>query len=306
MNPVLWILVLIIALFLLSILIAWVVVHSLLHPPKRSLQETERLELERTPDIYQAFLTWENIHYVVETKDYVSLACYFIPTNHPKGKRKLAMIAHGYSYTHHGSIKYAHLLRELGYDCILFDERNHGNSTGKRTTMGYLESYDLEAIYRDALNRFGHFSQVGFIGESMGGASVLLAISRLHMIDFAIVDCSYMGLKEIVKHQLRRRHIPRVGIVSLVQFIFWLNTGISYRKLSLIEAVKQTHQPILFVHGKADGYIPPSHSEMLVKHHIGKHRLYLADQDSHHAESYRKNPIEYQNQVSRFLQENQL
>ncbi len=306
MNPIWLIVALVLALFLLMSGIAWYVSHSLLHPPKRSLHETERLELERTPEIYQSFLTWENIHYIVETKDQISLACYFIPTNRPKGKRKLAIIAHGYSYTHHGSIKYAHMLRELGYDCILFDERNHGNSTGKKTTMGYLESFDLETIYLDALNRFGHYSQIGLVGESMGGASVLLAISRLKQVDFAIVDCPYMSLKDIVKHQLRRRHLPRVGIVPLVQWFFWMATGVTYRKISLLDAVKQTNQPLLFVHGKADGYIPPIHSEMLAKYHIGKHRLYLADQDSHHAGSYRKNPEEYQNQVNLFLQENQL
>ena len=44
------------------------------------------------------------------------------------GRRRVAVIVHGYTYCLLGSVKYARIFHDLGFDCVLYDHRNHGLS----------------------------------------------------------------------------------------------------------------------------------------------------------------------------------
>ena len=126
--------------------LSFYIAYSLIHPKRRTIEQTKQLELERTPEIYRDFETWEKTDLeIVSNKGYVLRGWLFPAKGIPDfSNRQVVLIAHGFSYTHHGSIKYASIFRSFGMDVILYDQPNHGKSGGTITSMGFQESVDVQ------------------------------------------------------------------------------------------------------------------------------------------------------------------
>ena len=58
------------------------------------------------------------------------------------------------------------------YNLVLFDFRNHGQSSGDVTTLGVREARDLKAVV-DWLERAKAPSSIAVLGVSMGGAATI-------------------------------------------------------------------------------------------------------------------------------------
>jgi uncharacterized protein len=273
------------------------------HPRVRSFEMAKAIELERTPDLFEEYLAWPKESYRIKSKFGYELQCYHIPNPQPVDPvfRRFVIIAHGYRHTHYGGIKYASMMRSFGYDVVLFDERHHGSSGGKNTTLGACESHDLQRVIHDAYARFGSSIQVGLYGESMGAAVVLLAQAREERIKFVISDCSFSDLTRLAAHQIHTLHkLPLWPFLATSSFVFRLMTGTFYGEISPLSAVEAARAPILFIHGEADRFIPKEHSERLYQACRSPKRLKLFA-DSRHAESFRKHRIDYRIEVERFL-----
>lgn len=174
------------------------------------------------------------------------------------GKRRVAVIAHGYTYCLLGSIKYARIFHDFGFDCVLYDQRNHGLSGKAPTTMGYFESRDLSLVCDWALDRFGSDAVIGTHGESMGAATVMLHAPQYPKLSFVIEDCGYSSLFEQVRHNIRTSfHLPNVPFVPLSNLFFRLRGGVFYGQVAPVEAIKQCGRlPMLFIHGEEDTFVP--------------------------------------------------
>ena len=303
MDDSIWIFLFVVLLLVFFLGVATYVVHSLIHPPKRTLEQTKQLELERTPDLYQTHLDWKVEDFWVSGKDQTRLACKLFKAPMIKEKRSLVLIAHGYSYTHHGSIKYASMMRDLGIDCVVFDQRNHGLSEGNQTTMGYLESIDAATVLKETITKFGPYHKIGLFGESMGAVTVLLMTKYIPSIDFIIADCAFSSLDTLVRDQLRKRRLMVFPIKWMASILFKIRVGVYFNQISPLKAIKDIHVPILFIHGLADRYIYPLHTKQLVDAYQGPKQAYFAINDSKHAESYRKNRDRYTEEVHKFLQQ---
>jgi len=187
--------------------------------------------------------------------------------------KKVIIIAHGFFNS-----KQAILLKQLGeslnneYDCILFDFRGHGLSSGLFywTAKEYL---DLLSVVE-----FAHksYERIGLIGFSLGAATSIIAASKTTLInsiiaisgpvEFAKIDYHFWNLN--VKNDLfynllgdgKQGKGVRPGP-------FW------YRKEKPLEIVKTIETPIFYIHGDADWIIRPWHSKELYKNTIGFKRL---------------------------------
>ena len=51
--------------------------------------------------------------------------------------------------------KPASVFRRVGYNCVIYDDRRHGENEKTVTTFGLKESKDLLAVIRDTRERFG-------------------------------------------------------------------------------------------------------------------------------------------------------
>lgn len=300
-------------LIVLAILIALILLIGLLiargvyHPLHMTMDETRAKEMERTPDLLKEYDRWEKRPYWIHSRFGYDLKTYFLPVENNGSNKKFAVIAHGYTYSHHGSIKYAWLMKKFGYNVILYDERYHGESGGKTCSLGYYEQFDLEDVISDTFHRYGSDLFLGTYGESMGATTVLLEQGYDHRLKFVIADCAFSDMRDLLTYLCRTKyHIPRFPFIPLAEFFYHLATKAKMKDVSPISAVPKATQPILFIHGKEDRFIPYQHSKKLYEACPTAKQLFIAGNDAHHAESFRKNREEYEKNITEFMTKNQL
>jgi len=309
----LWIITGIIVLAVSAVLIAswrlsnFVVKPKIANPEVCYIEASDRGEFDK--NAYEK--EWNREDFFLTSPCGYRLACTLIPREsgmEPQDKReRVVVIVHGYSYCKVGSIKYAEMFRELGFNCIIYDHRNHGFSDKAPTTMGYYEAYDLKAVCEWARERFGRDAVIGTHGESMGAATVMMNIPLNDMLAFAIEDCGYSSLPDQLAHSLKLRyHLPRYPFLPVSSLIVRLRGGVGFRKVLPVKAVaKRKDIPVLFIHGEADNYVP---FHMVNELYDKKNALnYIKTfPGAEHAQSYLSDKEGYKKAVSEFLKINKI
>ena len=234
--------------------------------------------------------SYERRPYVLTMKDGYQIHLDFIPNGE---SRKFVIIAHGYTWDKEGSLKYARIFYRLGYNCIIFDERSHGDNKHKAVTMGAKESSDLHEIIQDTYKRFGSDIIIGLHGESLGAATSLLSINFQDRIAFIVSDCAFSNLSQLLKYKLSLMHIPHFMLPVSSAFLLLFQ---HYKMYSVKpeNAVKKALCPILVIHGAADTFIPPEHAERIFKNispEVYKEIHFF--EGANHAESYVSNQEKY-------------
>lgn len=292
----------IVAIGFVYLLITFYIARSLYHPMRKSLLETKTLEDERHPGIMARYDMWEKEAFTVPSRHGYGLKAYYIAA--PRPSKKYVIIAHGYTYTHHGSVKYAVSMRKQNYNVIMYDEPFHGESGGNHTTLGHYEKDDLETIVTYVIATYGDDIILGLYGESMGAATCLLEQADDDRVDFVIADCGFADLWELMSYQLKEfHHLPPRVFLPGANLFFKLATRADIKEVRPIEAVKQATVPIFFVHGEADEYIPQEHSIRMHEACPSKKDLLIIGDQAEHAQSWGKNTAVYEERLFVFLED---
>ena len=218
------------------------------------------------------------------------------------GRSRVAVLAHGFTYCLLGQIKYASLFHELGFDCVLYDHRNHGLSGKAPTTMGALEARDLSAVCAWARKRYGEDALLGTLGESMGAATVMLHAKGDPSLAFVVEDCGFCDFYEFLQSFLPARfHIPAFPFLPLASLFFRMKSGVSLRDIRPVEALKNcAHVPMLFVHGDADELIPHAMMQECYDAKAGEKAQWLVP-GAKHADCFRADTEGYRAHLKSFL-----
>ena len=225
-----------------------------------------------------------------------------------KPSDKVVIIVHGIGCNLYQSIKFVPVFRPLGYDCILFDNRFHGESGGSCCTMSGKEKDDLIAVakyVRDEMYPAG--TKIGIQGESLGGATVTRALDSDFDFDFCVEDCGFRCAADQVSY-LAANYVPKFAVKFISNLII-ANikriTGVDYNKVSALEAVKSPKgaaTPMLFIHGEADDFVPFDNVKYLYEAKQGFKRLYTVP-GAKHADSIVIDREKYKEKVKEFLDE---
>ena len=177
---------------------------------------------------------------------------------------KVVVVCHGHTWNRINSIKYASIFYAKGYDLVIYDHAYFGESDGDFTTVGDSERYDLNSVLNFVREKFGKDAIVGLHGESMGAATVLLSLGLRKDVDFVVADCPYSETMAYYRQLcVHVTHLPSFPIVDMANAMAKRKFGYDFRKASPILAVQQSDTPICFIHGKADTFILPMHSEKM-------------------------------------------
>ncbi|MBQ8895155.1 MAG: alpha/beta hydrolase [Clostridia bacterium] len=220
----------------------------------------------------------------------VELAARRYTQTKPKGR---ILLFHGYrsiAETDFGCAMDAYF--SMGYELILIDQRAHGKSSGSWIGFGVLERYDCLSWVRFLNHEYGSIPTF-FSGISMGCATVLMALG-LELpsnVKGVIADCGFTSPKEIVAHVMKQKmHLPAKLLMPGLTLFSKIFAGYFLGEYSTLDALRKNKTPVLFIHGKADRFVPPemtianyeactAEKELLLVEGAGHGTAYLQDRE---------------------------
>ena len=241
----------------------------------------------------------ENIS-VHSPNGYIIKGIYFMPLD----TVNTMIVCHGVTENKVNSIKYVRLFERLGFNTIVYDHRRHGETGGKTTSYGYYEKFDLQAVLHYLKKRLAKEAIVGVHGESMGAATTLLYAGTLEdEADFYIADCPYSDFSEELYYLLTKQTPFKTAFaIKLANLFLRLRDGYWLKNIAPRTAVSNIQKPVLFIHSLPDDFILPGMTIEFYQLKKGPKMLKLFEQGEH-AQSFNKNPQEYEETVRTFLHE---
>ena len=218
----------------------------------------------------------------------------------PEPTDKYIIISHGYTDNRCGALKYVPMYLELGYNCIIYDLRGHGENEETFTTYGIREGEDISQLVKDTRERYSSISQLGLHGESLGAASTVTSLKYKPKVDFAVADCGFSDIENVLKGGFKSAHLPSF-LFELADLGGRVRYGFSLDKMRPIDSLDDNTVPILFIHGAEDSFITPKNSEDMQKRTKGMSELHII-KGAAHAESILTSPEEYKGYVKAFLE----
>ena len=218
----------------------------------------------------------------------------------PEPSTKYVIISHGYTDNRMGALKYVPVYFDLGYNCIIYDLRGHGENAETPTTYGQLEGKDLNYLVRDTRERYADITVLGLHGESLGAATTVMSLGEKPEVDFAVADCGFAGIEDVLKDGYRKAHIP-MWIVDIADIGTKVRYKTSYKNMRPISALAENEIPVLFLHGADDEMIIPKNSESMAAASKGYTECHIIP-GAGHAESVLKEPKMYEEFVREFLE----
>ena len=214
-------------------------------------------------------------------------------------EQKYIILSHGYTDNRMGALKYAKMYLDLGYHCIIYDLRGHGENEPDITTYGILEGKDLRCLIEDTRNRYPDIRQLGLHGESLGAATTITSLKYHPAVDFVVADCGFCDIENVLKGGFKNSHLPEF-FVNLADLGMRFRYHYSIKKMRPIDSLDENEIPILFLHGAEDTFILPKNSEKMAKRTKGYQEFHIIE-GAGHAESILVDPETYRQYVGAFL-----
>lgn len=218
------------------------------------------IEINKERGLWGDFDNYDKQDYQIAGKDGYLLNTTFVSTSQTRGTGKYVIVAHGHTSSRYGSVKYVNCYIKLGFSCIIYDSRGHGNNASDNCTLGNIESYDMLKVIEDTRARYSDIKVLGVQGESMGSSTALIVTKFGPKIDFIVADCPNMGAYEVISDCYNNIHLRFLAVFC------WLGGKIFFGvdcKESDAYRDMTGKCPVLFIHGAGDTFIKPYHSEKL-------------------------------------------
>ena len=218
----------------------------------------------------------------------------------PVPSTKYVILSHGYTDNRMGSLKYVPMYMDLGYNCIIYDLRGHGENEPTFTTYGTRESKDLKCLIDDTRERYKDLTELGLHGESLGAATTITVLGEKPEVDFVVADCGFSDIENVLKEGYRKANVPTF-LVDVADFTGRLRYHYSLKDMRPIDSLDENTVPILFIHGADDHFILPKNSEDMANRTKGYSEIHLIP-GAGHAESILTAPEQYKEYVKAFLE----
>lgn len=197
----------------------------------------------------------------VTSFDGLTLRGKWVPAPRPKAT---IILFHGY-HTHyvHDFAGIFSMYHSVGLNLLLVRQRGHGESEGSYITFGVRERKDV-AAWVDFHNRTHGMDNVFLGGLSMGASTVLFAAGEdlPPNVRGITADCGFSSPAEILGHVIRKDyHLPSRLVVPLMELWARVLGGFSLYECSTRDILASSRIPVLFIHGKADTFVPCAMSQ---------------------------------------------
>ncbi len=191
----------------------------------------------------------------------------------------------------------------LGYNGLLFDFRDSGESGGKIGSLGYLERLDVIAAVHYALDREHATKPIVLWGVSMGAAASLMAAAETPDVNAVISDSSFLSFRQVIVHHAHLFfHLPSFPIVDEAIYASAWRAGFWPSEFDLRNAVDRINpRPILFIAVRGDKRITPEVARELYSHSTSPGKAILVVPGHRHGEGFTSGNEPYEQAVKKFL-----
>lgn len=217
------------------------------------------------------------------------------------GQGKLALCFHGYGSTTLNCFStMGRFLLAQGYDLLLTEERGHGESGGKCSTLGVLEQYDVADWAEWACRRDG-IEKIVVAGVSMGCAAVAYAsdVMDAEKVRGLILDCGYTSPRSQIINDCKKRHIPHRLMMPVITVCAKAFDGLELQE-PVWAHLERTSIPALFIHGGRDETVPLKETEENYAHCASEKTLFVAEK-AYHANAFLAGGRDAENAMKSFL-----
>ena len=158
-------------------------------------------------------------------------------------------------------------LTEGGYNVLMFDFRNSGESAGERTTVGQDEVLDLAGAVDWVRRTHGSGQRIGLLGWSMGAVTAILAAGGSVQVDAVVADAPFSDLRTYLDENLAHwTGLPEFPFNWTIRVLLPPLVGVHVDRVRPVEAVARLGDtPLLLIHGASDDVIGAHHSQRLLE-----------------------------------------
>ena len=230
---------------------------SITHPSRESYDD--RIEYVKNNGLWGDFDSYDKQDYLVSGLDGYQLNCTFVSSKETKGTGRYVIISHGHKSNKYAMVKFVDPYIQLGFSCIIYDQRAHGANAKALCSMGGWEAQDLNYLIDDTYKRYGDVKVLGLQGESMGTSTSLNVLRYTDKVSFIVADCGMESLKYMVHDMYNDMYLYPFGTCADIGFklLYKIDTA----EVSGIDAIKGKNVPIFFIHGANDDWIDVENSK---------------------------------------------
>ena len=166
-------------------------------------------------------------------------------------------VAHGLNANRENFMEPVRLLHDLGHSVLIIDFPAHGDSPGRATTLGLLETEEVKVAHEWLAKQYPD-NPIHALGYSMGASAVLTASGTYSIFDRVIVDATFSAVKRVADQIVLRQMGPLrspIWLVGRKTIESWTGADLdSHRPIDHIGKIPP--EKLLIIHDTADRVIP--------------------------------------------------
>lgn len=230
----------------------------------------------------------------------IRIAGWWMP--HPTSDR-CAILLHGYGDAKVGSIAWAPLLIELGFNVLAVDLRAHGESGGVDTTAGYFERHDIsQVIDQIKLQRGAKTQRVILFGISMGAAVAAATAGVRDDLSAVILDSPYARFRDAARLHADLTGLPGESFLQIAWRLAKWRTGAALEEVDPERTIPAARCPVLIFAATRDVLVSQEAQKCLECGIAGRgdgSRVWAMEAE--HVRGYPGDPEGYRGQIEGFL-----
>jgi uncharacterized protein len=217
------------------------------------------------PNEIEPTVRYESVEW---TSDGKTIKGWFLPQAEPGAPERgpVIIIAHGWGSNRSRVLRYALPLYDEGYSILMYDARSHGESEYYKTPTGLQFRDDLLAAIEWLHTRpESDPARIGVLGHSLGAFGAVLALDIQAPIAALVTDSMPVRFATMIGAELKRRKLPQFPLAQLLPRMMVWRSGIPRSTMKranpariLTDNAREGQTPVLLVHSRNDGFIPPT------------------------------------------------
>ena len=231
------------------------------------------------------------------TEDGLTISAWYAAPR--SGAGQAVMLMHGLQGNRDQLLPHAAYLRESGYGVLLIDFRNHGESEGSVTSMGYHEIKDARAAYT-YLQARPEVTAIAIWGHSMGGAVACKLMSEVKAAGL-IVDATFADFSALVRAGAVSRGYPAALAELLFNRLYGMLSRSNPRAIRPLDDLAKVDKGVLLLHGSDDPAIPLAQAEQLAE--ANPHVRLSIFEGGGHSDLFELDPVRYRAEVLAYLRQ---